>query len=87
VAMMAAQTTTMLPSIMLSGFIFEIKNMPKALQYITYIVPAKYFLLIIRGIMLKGSDINVLWTQAIFLVLLTLILLTIAAKKFELKIG
>ena len=87
VAMMAAQSATMLPSTMLSGFIFDIKNMPKVLQYITYIVPARYFLLIIRGIMLKGSGINVLWTQAIFLVVLTLILLSIAVRKFELKIG
>jgi ABC-2 type transport system permease protein len=87
VAMMAAQLTTMLPSVMLSGFIFEIKNMPKVLQYISYVVPARYFLLIIRGIMLKGSSINVLWTEAIFLVLLTLILLSVAAKRFELKIG
>ena len=85
--MMAAQSATMLPSTMLSGFIFDIKNMPKVLQYITYIVPARYFLLIIRGIMLKGSGINVLWTQAIFLVVLTLILLSIAVRKFELKIG
>lgn len=87
VAMMAAQLTTLLPSVMLSGFIFEIKNMPKVLQYISYTVPARYFLLIIRGIMLKGSSINVLWTEAVFLILLTLILLSVAAKKFELKIG
>jgi len=79
--------TTMLPSVMLSGFIFEIKNMPKVLQYISYIVPARYFLLIIRGIMLKGSSINVLWTEALFLIMLTLILLSVAAKRFELKIG
>jgi ABC-2 type transport system permease protein len=84
---MAAQLTTLLPSVMLSGFIFEIKNMPKVLQYISYTVPARYFLLIIRGIMLKGSSINVLWTEAVFLILLTLILLSVAAKKFELKIG
>lgn len=87
VAMMAAQLTTLLPSVMLSGFIFEIKNMPKVLQYISYMVPARYFLLIIRGIMLKGSSINVFWTEAVFLILLTLILLSVAAKKFELKIG
>jgi ABC-2 type transport system permease protein len=87
VAMMAAQLTTMLPSVMLSGFIFEIKNMPQVLQYVSYIVPARYFLLIIRGIMLKGSSLSVLWTEAIFLIVLTLILLTIAARKFELKIG
>jgi ABC-2 type transport system permease protein len=87
VAMMAAQLTTMLPSVMLSGFIFEIKNMPKVLQWVSYFVPARYFLLIIRGIMLKGSSLSVLWIEAIFLIILTLILLTVAAKKFELKIG
>ena len=85
--MMAAQLVTVLPSVMLSGYIFEIKNMPKALQYLTYIIPAKYFILIIRGIMLKGSAITVLWVQAVWLVALTLILLTIASKKFKLKVG
>jgi ABC-2 type transport system permease protein len=87
VAMMTAMMVTVLPSVMLSGFIFEIKNMPQLLQYITYIVPAKYFLLIIRGIMLKGSGIDVLWVQAVFLVLLALVLQAVAVKKFRLKIG
>jgi len=87
VAMMAALFTTVLPSVMLSGFIFEIKNMPKALQLITYLVPARYFILIIRGIMLKGSDITVLWTQAICLVAITIILLVVATRKFQSKIG
>jgi len=86
-AMMAAMLATMLPSVMLSGFIFEIKNMPAVLQYITYIVPAKYFLLIIRGIMLKGSGIEVLWVQAAFLVVLAVILQMIAVKRFRLRIG
>jgi ABC-2 type transport system permease protein len=87
VAMMAALFTTVLPSVMLSGFIFEIKNMPKALQLITYLVPARYFILIIRGIMLKGSDITVLWTQAISLVVITVGLLVVAIRKFQSKIG
>lgn len=86
-AMMATMLATMLPSVMLSGFIFEIKNMPAVLQYITYIVPAKYFLLIIRGIMLKGSGIEVLWVQAAFLVVLALILQLVAVKRFRLRIG
>ena len=86
-AMMAALTVTVLPSVMLSGFIFEIKNMPIILQYITHIVPARYFLLIIRGIMLKGSGLSVLWVEAVFLVILTVILLAVAARKFHLKIG
>jgi len=86
-AMMLAQLITVLPSVMLSGYIFEIKNMPQAMQYLTYIVPARYFILIIRGIMLKGSDLTVLWVEGIFLVALSALLLFAASKKFKLKIG
>ena len=86
-AMMFAMLVTVLPSVMLSGFIFEIKNMPFLLQLITRIVPARYFLLIIRGIMLKGSGIGVLWIEALFLILLAAILLFIAVKKFKLKVA
>lgn len=87
VAMMLAMVATMLPSVMLSGFIFEIKNMPLLLQYISHIVSAKYFILIIRGIMLKGSGLGVLWPQAAALVILTVIFLGVAAKRFKIKIG
>jgi len=87
VAMMAALVVTVLPSVMLSGFIFDIKNMPPMLQAITYIVPARYFLLIIRGVMLKGSGLAVLWVQAATLIALTAVLLTAAAKRFKMKIG
>ncbi len=86
-AMMGAQMLTVLPSVMLSGFIFEIKNMPTVLQYISHLVPARYFLLIIRGIMLKGSGIEVLWPQAAALVLITAALLGAASKRFLLRIG
>jgi len=86
-AMMAALVITMLPSVMLSGFIFEIKNFPPVLKFIAYLIPARYFLLIIRGIMLKGSGMDVLWPYAGVLGLLTVILLTVAAKKFHMKIG
>ena len=86
-AMMAAQMLTVLPSVMLSGFIFEIKNMPVFLQYVTYVIPARYFLVIIRGIMLKDAGIASLWIHALGLVVITLVLLTIASKRFKLKIG
>ena len=86
-AMMIALVTTLLPSVMLSGFIFEIKNMPTALQYLTHIVPARYFLLIIRGIMLKGAGVDVLWPQAAALIALTIIILTAAVKIFKIRIG
>ena len=86
-AMMAAQLITMLPSVMLSGYIFEIRNMPQLLQYVTYLIPARYFILILRGIMLKGSNLFALWHEAAFLIALTAILLFIASKRFKLKIG
>ncbi|MBI4721096.1 MAG: ABC transporter permease [Chitinivibrionia bacterium] len=87
VAMMAAMMATVLPSVMLSGFIFDIDTMPAVLQCVTYIVPAKYFLLIIRGIMLKGSGVGVLAIQAVFLTALAAVLLGTASKRFKLKIG
>jgi ABC-2 type transport system permease protein len=87
VAMMAALVVTVLPSVMLSGFIFDIKNMPPVLQAITYIVPARYFLLIIRGVMLKGSGLTVLWAPTAALIVLTAVLLTAAAKRFTMRIG
>ncbi len=87
VAMMATQLLTVLPSVMLSGYIFEIRNMPRPLQLLTYCIPARYFVTIIRGIMLKGADMTMLWSEAAFLMGLTLVILLVATKKFQLKIG
>ena len=53
--------TSMLPAIFLSGFIFPIGSMPIVLQYVTTIVPARYFLVALRGIVLKGSELHTLW--------------------------
>lgn len=86
-AMITAMLITVLPSVMLSGFIFEIKNMPMILQYVSHVIPATYFLLIIRGVMLKGSGIGVLWPQAAALAVITIILLAVASKRFRLKMG
>ncbi len=66
-AMQFALLITMLPSIMLSGFIFAVKNMPIPLQIVSKIVPATYFLNMVRGIMLKGSGFEILAPQAGFL--------------------
>lgn len=86
-AMQFALLLTMLPSVMLSGFIFAVKNMPFVLQAISRIVPATYFLRVIRGIMLKGSGFEVLAPQAGFLLLLMVIFLTIAVRRFRTRIG
>jgi ABC-2 type transport system permease protein len=86
VAMMSALIATVLPSVMLSGFIFEIKNMPLPLQYLTYIIPATHFIVMIRGVMLKGVGIAVLWPEALALIAITLVLLAIATHRFKLKL-
>jgi len=86
-AMMFSLLATVLPTVMLSGYIFEIKNMPVVMQWLTQLIPARYFIMIIRGIMLKGSGLAELWTESIFLIALTIGLLTLAVKRFQLKIG
>jgi ABC-2 type transport system permease protein len=87
VAMTITLTLTMMPSVLLSGFAFEIKNMPRILQMITLIVPARYFISIIRGVMLKGSGLATLWPQAVGLAVISLLLLSLAAKRFKVRIG
>lgn len=87
VAMTITLTLTMMPSVLLSGFAFEIKNMPRVLQIITLIVPARYFIPIIRGIMLKDSGLRTLWPQAVGLALISLALLGLATRRFKMRIG
>ncbi len=87
VAMMFAVMTTMLPSVMLSGFIFVIKNMPVVLQLLSYIVPAKYFVIIIRGIMLKGAGLGILAGQGLSLLLLMAVVVAAASRKFSTRVA
>ena len=86
VAMMVAIAATLLPTLMISGFIFPLNSMPLALQYVSYIVPAKYYLIIIRGIMLKGNTIFQLAGQIFFLLLMTVGLLANAVRKFNINL-
>jgi len=75
-----------LPFFMLSGFVFPIANMPKAIQWLTYLNPARYFLVIIRGIFLKGVDIHVLWPQCVALAVLGFVLFAGAVRRFRKRI-
>lgn len=62
-----AFTATFLPAFLLSGFMFDIENIPKALQVVTYLVPARYFITILRGICLKGTGLPELWPECLLL--------------------
>ncbi|WP_257309968.1 ABC transporter permease [Geothrix fuzhouensis] len=72
-----------LPAVLLSGFMFPISNMPRAAQWLTYLNPLRYFLVIIRGIFLKGSGLEALWPQFAALAILGIALLSISSTRFQ----
>jgi ABC-2 type transport system permease protein len=73
----------MMPMIMLSGFVFPIENMPRLMQLFTYIMPLRYYLVIIRGLFLKGSGLAELWDQAAILLAFGIAILGLAALRFR----
>jgi ABC-2 type transport system permease protein len=81
VAFQAAALIAMLPTLILSGFIFPLASMPVALQYISAIVPARYFLVALRGIVLKGLDLPALWPAIGALVLYAVVMLGLASMR------
>jgi len=85
-AMMVSLVVLLLPTILLSGFIFPIESMPLPLQVISNIIPAKWFLVIVRGIMLKGSGILIIWKETAILIGITLIFITFSLKKFKVRL-
>ncbi len=82
-AMMLVGMLTSLPSIMLSGFYFPIASMPKPVQLITYFIPARYFMVIVRSIFLKGAGLTELWAQIVPMALFGLIPLTASIFAFK----
>jgi ABC-2 type transport system permease protein len=71
------------PAFMLSGFTFPIRNMPVVVQWITYLNPLRYFMEIVRGIFLKGSGLNELWSQMLLLGLFGVTILFLSAQRFH----
>jgi len=69
------------PIILLSGFIFPIANMPRAIQVLTYLNPLRYFLVIIRDIFLKGSAVDILWPQMAALLAIGLAVMILAVRR------
>ncbi|MGA2330520.1 MAG: ABC transporter permease [Syntrophales bacterium] len=73
----------LLPFFMLSGFVFPIVNMPVVVQWLTYLNPLRYFLVIIRGIFLKGIGLEILWPQCAALTIIGLVVFTAAVRRFR----
>jgi ABC-2 type transport system permease protein len=85
-AFFIAVFTTVLPTQLLSGFIFPIENMPRALQIFTTIVPAKYLLIVLRSILLKGAPLATYWEAFVALVLYAVIMMSIAILRMKKRV-
>ncbi|HKC56133.1 MAG TPA: ABC transporter permease [Vicinamibacterales bacterium] len=83
VAMMFALLGTMLPNILLSGFIFPLESMPAALRAISYVIPGRWFVAIARGIMLKGIGLEYVWRETLFLAAMAAVLLVASIRSFN----
>jgi ABC-2 type transport system permease protein len=87
VALMIAMFALLLPVLLLSGFIYPIENMPKLLQYITIIMPPRWFIIIVKNIMLKGVGIEHVWKETLILSGMTIFLLTLSIRKFKTRLS
>jgi ABC-2 type transport system permease protein len=79
VAFQLAVLSSFLPTFILSGFIFPISSMPAAIQAVTYVIPARYFIVALRAIVLKGAALAAFWTDLVALALFAAVMLTLAS--------
>lgn len=79
--------SSFLPSFLLSGFIYSIQNMPLPIQLFTYLIPARYFIALLRGLFLKGVGAHVLWVELSFLTIYAVVIFAIASRKARQKIA
>jgi len=86
-AMFISLTGMFLPTVMLSGFMFPIENMPLPLRIISNIVPAKWYYLIVKDVMIKGVGFSGVWKETLILTGMMLFLLTVAIKKFKIRLA
>jgi len=87
IAMTVSLVALLLPTILLSGFIFPVENMPVILQVLCYLMPPKYFITIIKAIMLKGNSFIYIWKESLILILFTVIFIMMAIKKFKIRLA
>lgn len=86
-AMFISLTGLFLPTVMLSGFMFPIENMPLPLQIVSNAVPAKWYYSIVKSVMIKGVGFSAVWKETLILTGMTVLLLTISIKKFKIRLA
>ena len=77
----------LMPMMLFSGFAFPIENMPKVVQAVTYVVPLRYYFVVVRGIYMKGVGIHELWTQGLAMLVFGIAILTLSVLRFRKKVG
>jgi len=85
-AMLLSMVGLMMPSMLLSGFIFPVENMPKILQYVSMIMPPRWFIEILKDVMIKGNGIVFVWKQTLILSGMTVFFIFLSAKKFKIRL-
>jgi ABC-2 type transport system permease protein len=86
VAMFISMFAFMLPTMLLSGFIFPIKNMPLLLQWISHIIPAKYYIIIIKNIMLKGTGFWFVWKETLIIAAMMIAFIVASVRMFKVRL-
>ena len=86
-AMIAALAGLMMPTLLLSGFIFPLDSLPAPLQWLSHLVPARWFLTIVRGIMIKGAGLATLWQETLILIGMTVFLLVKGSRGLAIRLG
>lgn len=76
----------MLPTVLLSGFIYPIENMPKIYDYISSVLPPRYFIIIIKNIMIKGTGLLYVWKETLVLILMTIVFVGLSVRNFKIRL-
>ena len=86
VALLISMIGMMLPTIVFTGFLFPLENMPKVFQWFSYIIPSRWYYISVKSIMLKGLGIRYVWKEILILFAMSFVLFAIAIKKFKTRL-
>jgi ABC-2 type transport system permease protein len=86
-AMMTSQMSLMLPTMLLTGFMFPIENMPVWMQGISYLVPSRYYYTIVKAVMLQGLGFAAIWRETLIMAVITLVLVVINVRSFKIRLA